>query len=844
MLKKFIIGAILINLLPLGGMGGYIHAQSNLLHYKSPATYFEEALPIGNGTQGAMVYGGVKEDKISLNDITLWTGEPDSTLFATQNPEDIEPDTPALKTFLVDEEEEAKAKAKADSLAAIQEKPKAKPFEALTAIRAALFREDYKGAEELQKKVQGHYSQNYQPLGTLTIKSLNEVLPGDYTRSLDLNRALVTVNCLDEKREYFASAPDSVIVIRLKSTGGKLLNKRLSYNCQLKNTVSTVGNEMIIDGYCAYTSKPNYVGGDSSFVYDEKRGIHFRTILHVVNRDGEVSAENNELKISNCSEALIVIANATSFNSSDLDHVMDGLDYETIVRSRISNAVIKSFDTMLETHVNDYQQFYNRVSIDLGTTPDSITAKPTDVQLREYTDSTAVNPDLEELYFNYGRYLLISCSRTNAVPANLQGLWNESILPPWTSGYTSNINVEENYWPAEICNLPEMHNSLLSFIQKLPITGVKTADEYYGIKEGWCLGHNTDIWAMTNPVGEGSGEPMWANWNMGGAWISTHLWDHYAFSMSKSYLSQVYATLKGAADFCMNWLVQLPNTNYLITAPSTSPENRYKTPAGFVGATLYGGFADIAMIRECLTNTRDAAVILGEDHDYIEKINNVLKNLLPYRVGKNGNLQEWLNDWDDEDPQHRHQSHLFGLYPGHQITTTRTPELAAACKRTLEIKGDKTTGWSTGWRVNLQARLREAENAYHFYRVLLNYVSPDGYQGQDRRSGGGTYPNLLDAHAPFQIDGNFGGTAGLVEMLVQSELVERDRAMITLLPALPEAWKAQGSVKGIKCRGGYTIDFEWKDGEVTSYQLNNVRPDKQVGRVIVIYGDKKDPMTK
>ena len=280
-----------------------------------------------------------------------------------------------------------------------------------------------------------------------------------------------------------------------------------------------------------------------------------------------------------------------------------------------------------------------------------------------------------------------------------------------------------------------MHNSLLSFIERLPITGVKTADEFYGIKEGWCLGHNTDIWAMTNPVGEGSGEPMWANWNMGGAWISTHLWDHYAFSMSKSYLSQVYATLKGAADFCMNWLVQLPNTNYLITAPSTSPENRYKTPAGFVGATLYGGFADIAMIRECLTNTRDAAVILGEDHDYIEKINNVLKNLLPYRVGKNGNLQEWFNDWNDEDPQHRHQSHLFGLYPGHQITTTRTPDLAAACKRTLEIKGDKSTGWSTGWRVNLQARLREAENAYHFYRVLLNYVSPDGYQGQDRRSG-------------------------------------------------------------------------------------------------------------
>lgn len=802
MIKKLILGAILLNLLPLGGLGSYLYAQSTLLHYKSSATYFEEALPIGNGTQGAMVYGGVGEDKISLNDITLWTGEPDTT---SVNP---------------------------------------KAFENIPAIREALFKEDYKTANELQKKVQGHYTNNYQPLGTLTIHNLNDSKGDNYSRSLDLTRALATVSYNGEQRDYFASAPDSVIVIRLKSTDGKRLNKRLSYNCQLKNTVSTSGLELICDGYCAWTSKPSYVADEKSLIYDEKRGIHFRTIVHVINKDGEVSAENNELKISNCSEALIIIANATSFNGSENDPVIDGRDYETIVKARINNALGKSFDSMLESHVNDYQQFFNRVSIDLGTTPDSIAAMPTDVQLREYTDSARVNPDLEELYFNYGRYLLISCSRTKNVPANLQGLWNESILPPWSSNYTSNINVEENYWAAETANLPEMHESLLSFIQKLPNTGEKTAKEYYGINEGWCLAHNTDIWGMTCPVGEGSGDPMWANWNMGGAWISTHLWEHYSFNMSKSYLNQVYPVLKGAADFCMNWLVKLPGTEYLITAPSTSPENQYKTPAGYTGPTLYGGFADIAMIRECLTNARDAAVILGEDHDYIEKINNTIKNLLPYRVGKNGNLQEWFHDWEDQDPQHRHQSHLFGLFPGHQIAPARTPELAAACKRTLEIKGDKSTGWSTGWRVNLQAHLREAENAYHIYRTLLTYVSPDGYQGEDRRSGGGTYPNLLDAHAPFQIDGNFGGTSGLIEMLVQSELVERDRAIITLIPSLPEAWKAEGSVKGIKCRGGYTVDFEWKDGEVTSYVINNVRSDKQPGRVTLIYGDKKIPMTK
>ena len=293
MLKKIILGATLINLLPLGGMGGYIHAQSNLLHYKSPATYFEEALPIGNGTQGAMVYGGVGEDKISLNDITLWTGEPDSTIYATQNIENLDlPEAP--KTFLVDEEEAAKAKA--DSV----EKQKAKPSEAIPAIREALFKEDYKTANELQKKVQGHYTQNYQPLGTLTIHNLNETSGNDYTRTLDLTRALATVSYQGEQREYFASAPDSVIVIRMKSTGGKLLNKRLSYNCQLKNTVSAAGHEMTIDGYCAYTSKPGYAGGENSFIYDEKRGIHFRTILHVINKDGEVTAENNELKINNC----------------------------------------------------------------------------------------------------------------------------------------------------------------------------------------------------------------------------------------------------------------------------------------------------------------------------------------------------------------------------------------------------------------------------------------------------------------------------------------------------------------------------------------------------------------
>ena len=784
-----------------------ITAQSSFLHYNSPATFFEEALPIGNGSQGAMVYGRIDEERLSLNDITLWTGEPDREVFS--------PDA----------------------------------HKSIAGIREALFREDYREADRLQRAVQGHYSQNYQPLGTLTFSATVPVgFPTGYTRTLDIERAVATVSYNGCKREYFASAPDSMIVIRISATDGTTLSQRFRYHCQLPHqTVATAQRdsvaELVTDGYAAWTSKPSYAGGATSFRYDSNRGIHFRTIVRLLPNGGKLQVVNDdEIEVSDTKELLVLIANVTSFNGADKDPVREGRDYQKLVRNRIEAATTRTFDDLLSSHIKDYQQYYNRVSLELGTTDPAISAKTTEQQLRDYTEKGEKNPDLEELYYNYGRYLLISCSRTKNVPANLQGLWNERMLPPWSSNYTSNINVEENYWPAETAALPEMHESLLGFIQQLPVTGKQTAQAYYGVENGWCLGHNTDIWAMTCPVGEKKGDPMWANWNMGGAWISTHIWEHYTFSLDKAFLREYYPVLKGAAEFCLGWLVNssefIPQPsslshypsaiNYLITAPATSPENSFVTPNGYHGRTCFGGFADIAMIRECLTDARDAAKVLGIDKAFVAEANQALARLQPYKIGHKGNLQEWFYDWEDEDPHHRHQSHLFGVYPGHHLddgVNTRA-DIHRAASRTLELKGDQTTGWSTGWRVNLYARLHDAKNAYHIYRKLLSYVSPDGYRGPDARRGGGTYPNLLDAHSPFQIDGNFGGCAGVVEMLMQSEYdVNTKQSVIELLPALPDNWK-DGEVSGLRARGGITVDMTWKDKKVTNLTLTAQQPSK------------------
>ena len=744
------------------------------LHYDRPARYFEEALVIGNGTLGGTIYCNSRCDRISLNDITLWTGEPYHD--------------------------------HADSAA---------NAETLRQIREALDHEDYARANELQKQLQGHYSENYQPLGQLTMRHRywrTKMAPSDdpdvetrkYSRWLDISEATAgcsyTFRQSEIRKDYFCSYPDQVMVVRLRSS--KPISIGLKMDSQLPHSVSIADNEMVVDGYAAYHSMPHYTYQEQMFWYDSARGTHFRTIVKVL--VGEVTARTTgSMTVRGEKEIVLLIANATSFNGFDKDPVKEGADYKRIVRQRIDNASQYSYSQLLSRHREDYKEYFDRVELDLGKTPRRIAKLPTDEQLRRYTDLEEHNPDLEELYFQFGRYLMISSSRTPWVPATLQGLWNESVLPPWSSNYTTNINLEENYWPAEVANLSEMHMPLMQFMKHLDSGGRQTARDYYGVNKGWCLAHNTDIWAMTNPVGLQSGDPSWANWNMGGAWLSTHIMEHFRFTRDTQFLREYYPVLKGAAEFCMGWVVE--KDSVWVTMPSTSPENMYRTPSGVVAATMYGGTADVAIMRQCLSDAIEASRTLDCDRDFRDKAARMLDRLPGYKIGRQGNLQEWYHDWEDADPHHRHQSHLIGLYPGHSIERGDTA-LINACAKTLEIKGSETTGWSTGWRINLYARMGDGEAAYKTFRRLLKYVSPDSYQGEDAVRGGGTYPNLLDAHSPFQIDGNFGGTAGVCEMLLQS-CVEKN----AYLPALPKAWK-KGRVRGLRSRTGETLDISWRRG--------------------------------
>ena len=730
----------------------HVHSQHPMrLWYDRPAQYFEESLPIGNGRLGALVYGGTDSCLIYLNDITLWTGKP------------------------VDHNEGAGA------------------AKWIPQIREALFKEDYARADSLQLHVEGHNSSYYQPLGTLLIEDLNSGSTSGYSRTLSLDSAVVSDRYVRDgrtvTRDYFASAPDSLIAIRL--TG--VVNIRLSLTAQVPHKVKAKGNQLTQTGHA---------------VGDPMESVHFCTILQANNKGGSIMASDSSLTIRNAEEVVIYIVNRTSYNGFDHHPVREGAPYLEKALDDIWHTKNYTYQDFLQRHINDYRQYYDRLQLRLGapTLSDKGLNVPTDRLLGEKLDDNY----LETLYFQYGRYLLISSSRTKGVPANLQGLWAPQLWSPWRGNYTMNINLEENYWPAFVANLAEMAEPLDDFIYSLADNGRYTAKNFYGVNHGWCASHNSDLWAMTNPVGENRESPMWSCWNMGGAWLVETLWDRYLFTLDEHYLrNTAYPLMKSAADFCLEWLVE--HNGELITAPSTSPENVYITDKGYRGVTCYGGTADLAIIRELLLNVVVAGKLCG---DNVTAYKTALNKLHPYTIGKEGDLNEWYYDWQDPEPTHRHQSHLIGLYPGSHLIE---PDLQKAAEQTLIQKGDETTGWSTGWRINLWARLHNGEKAYQIYRKLLTPVAPEHGEAPNYVKGGGTYPNLMDAHPPFQIDGNFGGTAGVCEMLMQSTYAN-DHATIELLPACPKAW-SEGAVKGLCARGGVEVSFEWKGGYVRSITL-------------------------